>query len=446
VTRTVGTQWRWLSSGIAAITLLAACGGSGGSSTGSASAANCNGVQLNAAFLSGGPYDQIFTNIPVWEKQTGATVTVAIKGAGGDFFPSVLQALATGSPQLDITSEHTSFYQQAIAYLAPLDSYFSKSDLSLFYPSMISAGTSNGHLWLIPRHLDVGALYYRTDLFNNPTEQANFQAKYGYPLAPPTTFAQFKDMAEFFTRPGQGLVGSSLPGKAEEPLLGRFNELLVGFGGQFLSADDKSSAFNSTAGTQALQYIRDLYKAGAIPSATANMSFGEQDTLFTNGKTAFLDNFPYALSIYQDPKQSKVSTNVGIADNPGGPSGHVSWGGAHAWAVAKRSQHPACAASLIKFLTSPSNMLSEAKLGFLPPRSDVAQMLSDQTTDPQGKARLQLYQQIVAKEFLAVPATPQWVPLANKLTPIIQQVMLGDVSVQDGLSQMASQANVLLKQ
>src|SRR6202521_3066949 len=101
VTTTVGTQWRWLSSGIAAVTLLAACAGSGGSSTGSSSAANCNGVQLNAAFLSGGPYDQIFTNIPVREKQTGATVTVAIKGAGGDFFPSVLQALATGSPQLD---------------------------------------------------------------------------------------------------------------------------------------------------------------------------------------------------------------------------------------------------------------------------------------------------------------------------------------------------------
>lgn len=446
VSRTMGPLWRWFSSGLLATAFLTTGAACAGSSPASSSSNSCNGVTLNAAFLSGGPYDQIFTHIPDWQKQTGGTVNVVIKGSGGNFFPSVLQALATGSPALDVTSEHTSFYQQAIAYLTPLDSYFSKSDLSPFYPSMISASSANGHLWLIPRHLDVGVLYYRTDLFNDPKEQAAFQAKYGYALAPPATYAQFKDIAEFFTRASQGLVGTSLPGKAEEPLLGRFNELLVSFGGQFLSSDGKSAAFNSTAGTQALQYIRDLYAAGAIPSATANMSFGEQDNLFANGKSAFVDNFPYAWSIYTDPKQSKVASNVGIADNPAGPSGHVSWGAAHGWAVAKRSQHAGCAASLIKFLTSPSVMLSEVKLGFLPPRSDVAQMLSDQTTDAQGNARLQLYQKIVANEFLAVPPTPQWVPLANKLTPIIQQVMLGDVSVQDGLNKMSSQANDLLKQ
>ena len=40
---------------------------------------------------------------------------------------------------------------------------------------------------------------YRKDLFENKDEQAAFKAKFGYDLAPPKTWAQYKDIAEFFT-------------------------------------------------------------------------------------------------------------------------------------------------------------------------------------------------------------------------------------------------------
>ena len=43
-------------------------------------------------------------------------------------------------------------------------------------------------------------LYYRKDLFESTAEQKNFKAKYGYDLAPPVTWQQFTDAAEFFTR------------------------------------------------------------------------------------------------------------------------------------------------------------------------------------------------------------------------------------------------------
>src|SRR5260370_11278760 len=44
-------------------------------------------------------------------------------------------------------------------------------------------------------------LFYRKDLFNNPTEQANFKAKYGHDLTPPTSYDQMYQIAEVFNRP-----------------------------------------------------------------------------------------------------------------------------------------------------------------------------------------------------------------------------------------------------
>lgn len=49
---------------------------------------------------------------------------------------------------------------------------------------------------------------YRTDLFENADEMKAFQAKYGYELAAPTTWEQYRDTAEFFTRPDQDLYGA----------------------------------------------------------------------------------------------------------------------------------------------------------------------------------------------------------------------------------------------
>ncbi len=52
-------------------------------------------------------------------------------------------------------------------------------------------------------------LNLRADLLDSPEEQAAFEAKYGYPLAAPVTWAQYRDQAEFFTRPDQGMYGTA---------------------------------------------------------------------------------------------------------------------------------------------------------------------------------------------------------------------------------------------
>ena len=87
-----------------------------------------------------------------------------------------------------------------------------------------------------PRHADISALHYRTDLFDDPDLQAAFEEQYGYPLAVPETLQQMYDMAEFFVAQGAVTYGTQFAGK-EEALAGRFYEVLFANGGDYFDAD-----------------------------------------------------------------------------------------------------------------------------------------------------------------------------------------------------------------
>ena len=50
---------------------------------------------------------------------------------------------------------------------------------------------------------------YRTDLFEDPQNMKDFKAKYGWELQWPETWEQFDQIAEFFNRPDQNLLGAT---------------------------------------------------------------------------------------------------------------------------------------------------------------------------------------------------------------------------------------------
>ena len=66
----------------------------------------------------------------------------------------------------------------------------------------------DGEYYSIPWHDGPECLIYRRDLFESLAEQAAFRSAYGYDLGPPRNWAQFEDIARFFTRPSEGLYGT----------------------------------------------------------------------------------------------------------------------------------------------------------------------------------------------------------------------------------------------
>lgn len=93
-----------------------------------------------------------------------------------------------------------------------LTRWMEKKDLKGKYTDASIVGYSefpngSGHYWAIPFEGDALGFSYRKDLFEDTAEQINFKNVYGYPLAPPETWSQLHDIAEFFYRPESDLYG-----------------------------------------------------------------------------------------------------------------------------------------------------------------------------------------------------------------------------------------------
>ena len=112
--------------------------------------------------------------------------------------------------------------------------------------------TVNDVTYGLPDDGDVFILYYRKDLFEDPENRAEFAAKYGYDLAPPRTWQQFDQIAEFFAdKYAPDLYGAAMIRGAGlvEPF---FQERFRNEGGAFFDPDTMQATINSEAGVKAL--------------------------------------------------------------------------------------------------------------------------------------------------------------------------------------------------
>jgi multiple sugar transport system substrate-binding protein len=403
------------------------------------------GITVRCAFIGGGQYEIMYQSIPLWEKQTGAKVKIVYKGDGFAIDKKLRQDYAAGTVNYDVQWDHTSFFSQYINFLEPHDRYFSASDLSDFTPRILNAGRRDGHLWLIPRHADISALIYRTDLFDDPKEKAAFQKKYGRPLAPPTNWSDYPLLAKWFTRPEKGLYGTQSAGK-EEALTGRFYDVLMANGGKFIT--DGKATFNSPAGVASINMFARMYRDGSMPKDMVNYLWDDVAKNFANGSIAFYTEWYGWYSSFQDPKSSKVAGKFWLMRQPRGTTPrHSGWAGAHGFSIPKAAQHKQAAASLIKFLTSFERAYAEARLGFLPVHKSVwPRLIADASKShvPLDTWRLKLAQQQLAEDFTTPPLIAQWIPISNILYPKLQAVIVGQADAQTALNDAAEQANAIL--
>jgi len=407
-----------------------------------------SGTQINMAAIGGGNYEAMYAAIDMFEEATGASVDIVFSGDGFEIDRYLKQNYAAGTTDFDVAWNHTSFMSQYTNFTEPLNDYFTEEELAAFSPSIIEAATIDGDLQLIPRHADISAQFYRTDLFGDADLQAAFETEYGYPLAPPTTLDEMKDMAMFFVDQGAIRYGTQYAGK-EEALAGRFYELLFANGGDYFDAD-LNPIFDSEAGAAAAQWMKDLYEAGVVPPDTTSLVWDGVAANWCNGDVAFYLEWYGWYGYFQDPescpnvagKFDMVRGPVGLSDT------HTGWAGAHAFSIPKDSENKEAAAELIKFLTSEAVSFEESNtFGFLPVRGDVSERVVAANADT-GVAldaeRWQLADLQVSEDFRTPPLFADWISFTDNWAPTLQGIILGDLSVEDGLAKGVEDAADLL--
>ncbi len=221
-----------------------------------------------------------------------------------------------------------------------------------FLNATLEANRYQGRLWALPWFVDVGMLYYRTDLLSKP----------------PASLRELEQLATRRARAAELDYGLVWQNARYEGLVTTFIEVLGGFGGTLMSPTGKLT-LDTPEARRALAFMRDLLDQGAVPRQVLGWQEEQTRFAFQNGRALFMRNWPYAHRLLES-QDSSVRGRFGVMPMPAAATGTptAALGGAQL-AINRHSEHPEAALALVRFLTAPEQMRERATLlGQLPPR------------------------------------------------------------------------------
>ena len=154
-----------------------------------------------------------------FEKQSGITMKFEFV-PWPNFADRMLNELNSGGKLCDLLIGDSQWIGGAAEnqQYVKLNDFFAKEGIKMsdFAPATVYAystwpkGTEN--YWALPAMGDANGWFYRKDWFAKPELQAEFKAKYNRDLAPPKTWTELKEVAEFFQ--GRDIDGKKVYGAA----------------------------------------------------------------------------------------------------------------------------------------------------------------------------------------------------------------------------------------
>lgn len=203
-------------------------------------------------------------------------------------------------------------------------------------------------------------------------------------------------------------------------------------GGQVLSDDGKKSAFNSDAGVKALQFLKDLVDAGAMPKDPLTTMPTAETEPFAQGKVAV--QFP------GDPasiRTFKVNAGDYEVTAPLADAQSVSFGSVAGLAVLDSAKNKAAAKAWAKFMASADQAKAFVKdRGYYAPRKSIGALYAD---DPLSGAAEKYLDNM--KPGVLNPKARQ---ISDLIKPHIQAVLLGKATPQQALADAAKEVDDLL--
>lgn len=407
---------------------------------------NFDGYVLRVKLIGGAQYEPLYAEIPKWTEMTGATVDVLSRKNHFELDREIKQDIAAGTLDWCVGSNHTSFAPQYGGIYADLNDVMSDEVLSGFQELALQNSTVDGRLVQLPRHSDISNLYYQKSLYEDQANKDAFMSEYGYALAPPETWDQFRDQAKFFAD-APNFYGTQYVGK-DEAITGRFYELLVAEGGALFDAD-WNPTFNSEAGVRAVEWFKDLYDARAVPAGVLNYLWDDTGLGFASGTVALNLDWAGWASFFNTPEQSKVAGDIGLVRAPMGSSGkRTGWSGSHSFSITETCDNMDAAASFVAFLTSHERQMVEARKGLLPTRGSVWDAAQKEFADA-GNDFLVLvfatYAQSMAEDAFTPPLIPEWIEVSNEIWPRLQAAILGEMTAQEALDEAADAAREIME-
>jgi len=257
-------------------------------------------------------------------------------------------------------------------WLMPLDDLINRDgiDTGVYVPAMMDlVGKVDGVTLMLPFYNYSMGIIYRTDLMNDPAEQAAFQEKYGIPLQVPQTWDEYWKQVEFFTRDTDGdgerdLYGTVIQGQRGDCISMQWSNFLYAQGGQYYD-ENWNPTLNSPEGVAAMDAYRQAVESYS-PPGSESFCFDEAFNVMAQGRGYSFVTFNILYASFEDPESSTVAGKVGIAPNPGG-----GLNGAWGWAIPNSSAQKDAAWTFIKWVESYEIAKQRAMMGGAPTQTAI---------------------------------------------------------------------------
>lgn len=313
----------------------------------------------------------------------------------------------------------------AAGWILSLDSF--SPETKSFFPATVTANQWQGKLYALPWFVDVGMLYWRTDLLDHP----------------PTSFQELsRQAAEIRSRAGLPF-GFVWQGARYEGLVTVFLEHLGGFGGRILDQEGRV-VVDSDAAIRALTYMRDAIRQnGTVPESVLTWQEEQTRFAFQNGQAVFMRNWPYAFALLQSRSESQVADKFAVASMPTSPGGSptAALGGSQL-AINANSDHPQAAYAVIEYLTQPEQMRERATfVGQYPTRPTLYEdgALAEALAIPPEQARR------IIERAVPRPVTPVYTELSALLQIRLHRALTQQQEPAEALQDAAREMRALLK-
>lgn len=411
----------------AAMSLLEACGGSSGGSGGGGSTTNL--VWLSEQDATG-TYAALVTEFnQTIGKQKGIHVTNQQVSSTDDLLARYTNMLRARSASVDVMSIDIVYPAQFAAsqWTIPItDSQWPSSERAKYLPGPIQGCTYQGKLWAAPLRTDLGVMYYRKDLISKP----------------PTTWDELASAAKGAS-PSKVKYGYVWQGSQYEGLVCDFVEVLYGYNGSILDANEPTKVtVNSPEAQQALTQM--VSWVGTIsPAAVITYQEEPSRTVWQNGDSAFMRNWPYAYALGNDAKQSKVAGKFDISEIPHGGSGTVGHSALGGWnlAINAFSKNGDAAWEFIKFMLQPE---AQKKLAI---NASLTVSLQSIYADSDVLTKQPLFGKLgpILKNALPRPVSPQYSDVSDAIQRNIYQALKKQVNVSTALSNLERDLKAAIK-
>lgn len=415
---------------VVSVSSFAGCSGSStatsGTSTAGTVASAASGTQtakptsdkfITVLVEGGSPgYDVAKATAAKFKEQTGYEVVIdAIPYSG--IYDKLMTEIKSGTATHDIATLDVLWLPAFKSGLLDLSSMATDEVKNDSMPKLIEGATLGGQLLGYPMWTNCKVLLYRKDLFENAANKTVFKSKYGYELKAPTTWKEYTDCAQFFTK--DNMYGTTVFGSNGGDSVCSWLDHVAQAGAKDLVLDkDNKVLIDQQPYVDALNFLKDLYAKGYTPKETLSVASTESEEMFKNGKVAMQLAWAHQ---YTDACKVLTAAKVGVAPMIAGSAGIGVTTGPWYQSILKASKKTDIAQKYLQFMFDNNSEYMKASLKIAGRKSVV-----DEYSKQPGYEHMQaMLTSLNGQQSQNRPATEHWTEIEEVLAGCVQNTLGG---------------------